>query len=76
MFEVWSPSDQDASGYRKPKERIRWPWKDMKIGDMVRIKDKEIAKKAVSRAHGYGIHRGLEFRSQTINGVLHIWRLK
>jgi hypothetical protein len=76
MFEVWKPSDQAAAGYRKPKERIRWPWKDMKVGDMVRIKDKEIAKKAVTRAHVYGRPHGITFRTQTINGVLHIWRLK
>jgi hypothetical protein len=73
MFEI----QKSESVTQKPGDktsRISWPWKDMGVGDMVKISDQTIAPKAQVRCHIHGRQHGWKFSTQTIDGVLHIWR--
>jgi len=60
---------------REKGKAIKWPWKDMEVGDLVRIDDKSIMQKAQVYCHAYGRPIGYKFKTQTIDGVLHVWRI-
>lgn len=62
--------------HREGAVRIVWPWKDMNVGDLVRINDPEIIHRARMNCHNYGHANGLKFTAKTIDGVLHVWRVK
>lgn len=73
MFEI-----QKAENVKiKPEDnqnRISWPWKDMGIGDMVKISDPIIARKAQVNCYVYGAKSGKKFSAQKIDGAMHVWR--
>jgi hypothetical protein len=73
MFKIQKAESVTRKLSDKP-HRISWPWKDMGVGDMVEIADPAIASKAQIRCHVYGKLNGLKFSTQTIDGVLHVWR--
>ena len=64
------PKDSNAMG------RISWPWKDMNVGDLVKIDDVKIIHKARANCNIYGNPIGKKFTARTIDGVLHVWRVK
>lgn len=71
MFKIESA----AETVMPPKSDSVWPWKDMKAGDLVRIYDKDHARRAPVSAHNYSKTKsGVKFVTKTIDGVLHIWR--
>jgi hypothetical protein len=74
MFEILKPSQQGATDNVNMTTRIKWPWRHMGVGDLVKISDKDLAGKAQSRAHVYGMPYGRKFATKNIDGVLHVWR--
>jgi hypothetical protein len=74
MFEI----ERAADGASRPKHkpRLRWPWKEMKPGDVVKISDPDMAPKAQVNCHVYGRTAGMRFSTRTINGVLHVERVE
>jgi hypothetical protein len=73
MFEIQKAESVTLKPNEK-SDRISWPWKDMGVGDMVKISDPAIASRAQIRCHVYGRSFGRKFATQTIDGVLHVWR--
>jgi len=57
--------------------RTNWPWKDMAVGNLVKIGDDMGVdrKYAQINCHVYGNSAGKAFRTRTIDGVLHVWRI-
>lgn len=74
MFEILKPSQQGEAEQVNQTTRVKWPWRNMEIGDLVKVSDKDLAAKAQSRAHVYGMPYGKKFATKTIGGVLHVWR--
>lgn len=74
MFEILKPSQQGEDEQMNQTTRVKWPWRNMEIGDLVKVSDKDLAAKAQSRAHVYGMPYGKKFATKTIDGVLHVWR--
>ena len=71
MFKIESA----AETVMPPKQDNVWPWKNMKVGDLVRIHEKELARKAPVSAHNYSKQKSnMKFVTKTIDGVLHVWR--
>jgi hypothetical protein len=56
--------------------RIEWPFRDMEVGDCVQIDDPAIMNKAQMRCHVWARVNQRAFKTKTIAGVLHIWRIK
>ena len=73
MFEIHKAEDVKTKPGDKP-DRISWPWKDMDVGDMVKIEAKTLELKAQVTCHIHGRQSGKKFATQTIGGVLHVWR--
>jgi hypothetical protein len=59
----------------KIADRISWPFRDMSVGDVVRIDDKKLQPKAQVMCHVYGRLDGMKFKTKTIDGQLNIWRI-
>jgi hypothetical protein len=74
MFEIERAEDGIPRPQHKP--RIRWPWKDMSPGDVVKISDPALVTKAQINCHNYGRQAGMRFSTRTIEGVLHVYRVK
>ena len=73
MFKI----ERGASVSAPPKRRasIKWPWRDMQVGDLVKIDDPKLRPRAQVCCHVYGRGAGMKFRTETIDGVLHVWRV-
>lgn len=76
MFEILKPSQHGATKSVNPTTRIKWPWRHMEVGDLVKISDRDLALKAQVRAHVYGMPYGIKFSTKTIDGILHVWRVE
>lgn len=64
-------ASRDAVG----QTRIKWPWKDMAVGDEVDI-PADLAGRGQTSAHVYGRAVGKKFGTRTMeNGELLVWRL-
>jgi hypothetical protein len=73
MFEI----ERAENGLpQMPTPRIKWPWKDMRPGDVVKISDQVLASKAQINCHTYGNKFGKKFATRTIGGVLHVYRVE
>ena len=59
----------------KAKERVSWPWKNMDVGDLVRIGEPELMAKAQVSCHLYARAACMKFTTRQIDGVLHVWRV-
>jgi hypothetical protein len=59
-----------------PAPRIKWPWREMNPGDVVKISDAALAAKAQTNCHTYGNKFGKKFATRTIEGVLHVYRVE
>ena len=75
MFEI-QKSDDATIRVADAQKRVSWPWKQMSVGDMVRVDDKALIPRAQAYCHVYGRQAGVKFSTQTIHGVLHIWRVE
>jgi hypothetical protein len=73
MFEIERLSEQTVAP--KP-ERINWPWKNMEVGDLVRITDPQMICKAQVSCHVYRRFTEKKFQTRTIDQVLHVWRIE
>lgn len=74
MFKIEKSASVPPPPERPKRERVNWPWKNMAVGDFVKIEDLDIARKAQVNCHVYGRYAGASFSTKTINGVLHVWR--
>jgi hypothetical protein len=55
--------------------RTRWPFAKMEVGDVVRADDCDPQRAQVA-AHSYARASGKTFATKTLDGVMHIWRVK
>ncbi len=55
-------------------ERVSWPFKDMVVGDVVRVDDPALQSRAQVACHVYGRQSGMKFKTKTLSGVLSIYR--
>ena len=72
MFKIEKASPEEFNA----RKRVSWPFKDMSVGDVVRIDDPELASKAQIVCHAHGKHAGMKFKTKTTYGVLNIYRVQ
>ena len=61
-------------GTTLPKERVKWPWSIMDVGDRAEFST-NIAKSQRS-CHVYGHKFGRKFVTQKSGSILHVWRVE
>jgi hypothetical protein len=71
MFKIEKAADGEIDAY----ERISWPFKEMSVGDVVRIDDASLQYKAQVACHVQGKKVNMKFKTKTLNGILNIWRV-
>jgi hypothetical protein len=70
MFKIEKAAPEEVGAF----ERVSWPFKDMSVGDVVRIEDPAFQSKAQVACHVHGRQSGMKFKTKTIGGVLSIYR--
>jgi hypothetical protein len=63
--------ERSRGGYSEQSMRIKWPFKEMQVGDNVRIECK-LAKRAQTAVHVYAARTGKCFSTQTTRGTGHL----
>ena len=63
--------ERSRGGYSEQSMRIKWPFKEMGVGDNVRIESK-LAKRAQTAVHVYAARTGKCFSTQTTRGTGHL----
>ena len=48
--------------YDGERNRVVWPFKDMRVNDVVEVDDQGLWNTAVKRAHSYAVHQTPEWR--------------
>lgn len=71
MWEIKKSSEHDFA----PPKKVNWPWSRMEPGDLVTIEDQGMAGRAQVICHVYGRQNNRKFKTKTIDGVLHVWRI-
>lgn len=67
-------SDFDFS--EKNERTQKWPIVGMAVGEKVAIHDLEDTNKACRYVHNIGSQYGRKFKTRTVDGVLHVMRIK
>jgi hypothetical protein len=54
-----------------PKEKVKFPFEQMEVGDCFRIDDESDFSRCRAYANQFKVFK---FKTRTIDGVLHVWR--
>ena len=73
MFRIVDASAFDAE---ETKKRVDWPFKRMKVGDVIEFSSSVNHAEARNAGRIYGKHSGMEFSFKNINGALLVMRTK